>query len=130
MNTKLLRSPLKFWQEIVFVVPIGLLLFEATKWTMRSQTIDGWDILLFIWFLPLFICLIGQFFWKSEALAVTLSVLLGFSSFVVICMALFGIHYSPSYRAKSIAMLIIGIVCVIAAIKMFQKGFYPSVSMS
>jgi len=114
-------SALKFWQEIVFVVSIGLLLIEVSKWVMRSQAMDGWDIFLVIWILPLFICLIGQFFWKNHALAITLSVLLGLSSVIVIFMALYGIFNSPSYRTESIAMLIIGVVYVIAAFKMPAK---------
>jgi FtsH-binding integral membrane protein len=118
---KSLKSALKFWQEIVYVIPIGLLLIEVTKWVLRSQALDGADIFLFIWFLPLFVCLIGQFFWENEALAATLSVLLGLSSGVGILMALYGIFNSPSYRTESIAMLIIGIVCVFAACKMFSK---------
>ena len=121
MKIKSLRLVLKFWQEIVFVLPIGLLFIEIIKWIIRSQTMDVWDILLVIWFLPLFICLIGQFFWKNEALAFTLSVLLGFTSVIVIFMALVGIFHSPSYNTQHIPMLIIGIVCVIAAIKMPAK---------
>ena len=121
MTKNLLKSVPKFWQEIVFVVPIGLLLIEITKWVMRSQTMDGAAIFMAIWFVPLFICLIGQFFWKNEALAATLSVLLGLSSVIAILMAFYGIFNSPSYRTESIAMLIIGVVCVIAAIKMFAK---------
>jgi len=114
-------STLKFWQEIVFVVPIGLLFIELTKWVMRSQAMDGWDIFLVIWMLPLFVCLIGQFFWKNQTLAIILSVLLGLSSVTVIFMALYGIFNSPSYRTESIAMLIIGVVLVIAAFKMPAK---------
>ena len=118
---KSLKSALKFWQEIVLVVPIGLLLIEVSKWLIRSQTLDGWDILLIIWFLPLFICLIGQFYWKNKTLAVTLSVLLGISSVIVILMASWGISNSPSYRMESIAMLVIGVVSVIAVITLPRK---------
>ena len=118
---KSLKEVLKFWQEIVSIVPIGLLLIEITKWVIRSQTMDRWDIFLVCWMLPLFICLIGQFFWKNQTLAVTLSVLLGLSSVIAILMALYGIFNSPSYRIESIAMLIIGLVCVIAAFKMPAK---------
>lgn len=126
MEPKLLKSALKFWQEIAFLVPIGLLLIEITKWVMRSQTMDGWNIFLVLWFLPLFICLLGQFFWKNEALAITLSLFLGLSSVVVILMAFYGIINSPSHRIGSIVMLIIGVVCIIATftmpIKYIQSG--------
>ena len=127
MKTKLLKSALKFWQEIVLVVPIGLLLIEVSKWIMRSQTLDGADIFLVIWFLPLFSCLIGQFFWKNEALAVTLSVLLGLSSVVVILMGFYGVFNSPSYRTESIVMLVIGVISVIAVITMYRK-YRPNIN--
>ena len=88
---------------------------------MLQQTMDGADIFMLIWFLPLFICLIGQFFLKNKTLAITLSVLLGLSSVIVILMALWGISNSPSYRTESIVMLIIGLVSVIAVITMPRK---------
>jgi len=74
-----------------------------------------------IWFLPLLVCLVGQFFWKNEVLAVSLSILLGISSVIVILMALWGISNSPSYRMECIAMLVIGVVLVIAVITMPRK---------
>ena len=121
MKNKSLKSVLKFWQEIVLAVPIGFFLIEMTKYVMRSQTMDVWIILLAIWLLPLLVCLVVQFFRKSEALAVTLSVLLGLSSVIVIILALVGIFYSPTYMAQHIPMFIIGVVCVIAAITMSRK---------
>ena len=129
MENKSVKIVLKFWQEIVFVVPIGVLLIEITKYVMRSQTMDGADIFMVIWFLPLLVCLVGQFFWKSEALAVTLSVLLGLSSVVVIFMALYGIFNSPSYRTGCIIMFIIGVVSVIAAFTMSRK-YNPNINAS
>ena len=121
MNKVTLKSALKFWQEIVFVISIGLFLIEVSKWITHSQTMDGWDILLICWMAPLLICLVGQFFWKNKTLAITLSVLLGLSSVIVVLMALSGIFNSPSYRTESIVMLVIGIVLVIAAFKMPAK---------
>ena len=118
---KSLKSALKYWQEIVLVVPIVLLLIEASTWIMRSQTWDGSAIFMVIWFLPLLVCLVGQFFWKNEVLAVSLSILLGISSVIVILMALWGISNSPSYRMECIAMLVIGVVLVIAVITMPRK---------
>ena len=81
---------------------------------------DGWDILLVCFFVPLLICLIGQFFWKNEGLTIVLSVLLGFSSFVVILMALYGISTTSIelIMTQSIAMLILGIIGLVAAITM------------
>jgi len=118
---KSLKSSLKFWQEIVLAVPIGLLLIEITSRVIRSQTMDGADIFMVIWFLPLLVCLVGQFFWKNEALAVTLSALLGLSAVIVILMGLWGINNSPSYRTESIMTFVIGLVGVIAVITMPRK---------
>ena len=121
MKNQSLKTALTFWQEIVFSVSIGLLLIEITKWVMISQTMDVWDILPVCFLLPLFICLIGQFFWKNETLSLTLSILLGISSVIVIFMALYGLRNSLSYRTESFVMLVIGLVCVIASITMSRK---------
>ena len=115
---KSLKSGLKFWQEIVFIVSIGLLLLEIAGRAVRVQSMDGWDVFLVCWTLPLFVCLIGQYFWKKNTLAIILSVPLGLSSVIAVFMALYGIINSPSYRAESMVMLIIGMVLVIAAYKM------------
>ena len=120
---------LKFWQEIVLIVPIGLLLIEITKNRGLQQTMDGADIFMVIWLLPLLVCLIVQFFRKSETLALTLSVLLGISAVIVTLMALWGISNSPSYRTESIAMLVIGMLSVIAAITMSRK-YNPNTNAS
>jgi FtsH-binding integral membrane protein len=127
MKNKSLKSVLKFWQEIVLAVPIGLLLIEITKNRMLRLTMDGADIFMVLWFLPLLVCLVGQFFWKKEAVAETLSVFLGVSAVIVILMALWGISNSPSYRTESIAMLVIGVVSVIAVITMPRK-YNPNIN--
>jgi len=122
-------SALKFWQEIVLIVPIVLLLSEITKnRVILTQTIDGADIFMVIWFLPLLVCLVGQFFWKNEALAVTLSVLLGISAVIVILMGLWGIKNSPSFRTESILTFVIGVVSVIAVITMSRK-YNPNINV-
>jgi len=126
---KSLKTALKFWQEIVLLVPIGLLLIEITTRAMRSQTMDGADIFMVIWFLPLFVCLIGQFFWKNEGLALTLSVLLGLTSVIVILMGLWGINNNniPLYWTQSVIMFVIGVVWVIAVITMPRK-YNPNIN--
>ena len=127
-----LKSVLKFWQEIVFVVSIGLLLIEITKSVMLRQTMDRWDIFLVCFMLPLFICLIGQFFWKKKALAVCLSVLLGLSSFVFILMALYfiGTTSASANIVRAITMLILGIFLLVAAITMPKKNEYQPDNLS
>jgi len=88
---------------------------------------DRADIFMVIWFLPLLVCLVGQFFWKKEALAGTLSVLLGLSAMIVILMGLYGIFNSPSCRTVSILTFIIGVVSVIAVITMPRK-YNPNIN--
>jgi hypothetical protein len=126
MKVKSLKSVLKFWQEIVFLFPIGFGLTALAKAVMHGYTMDGSDIFLVVFFFPLLICLIGQFFWKSEALAICLSVLLGLSSFVVILMALYGIGTTSIklIMIQSITMLIWGIIGIVAAITMPLKNEY------
>ena len=129
MKSEFLKSVLKFWQEIVFVIPIGLLLIEISKTVISRHTMDGADIFLVCWFVPLLICLIGQFFWKSEGLAIFLSLPLGISSFVVILMALYGIGTTSIklIMIQSIIMLIWGIFGIVSAVTMPIKKNIPSV---
>lgn len=129
MTAKSLKSVLKFWQEIVFVVPIGFGLTALAITVMLGYTMDGWDILLVCFFVPLLICLICQFFWKSGVLSSILSVLLGISSFIVILMALYGISTTSieTIMIQSIIMLIGGITGVVAAITMSASNkFAPN----
>jgi len=80
MNKKTLKSALKFWQEIVFLIIFGsLLIYDALNTTVVFQTIGG--IVISCIFLALFICLVGQFFWKNLILGIYLAVLLGLGSF-------------------------------------------------
>ena len=109
-----------YWQEIVFVVPIGLLLFSITKSVMLRQTMDQWDIFLVCFFVPLLICLIGQFFWKNQTLALILMPILVITCLVVILMALYGISTTSIklIMTQSIIMLIVGIIGIVAAVTM------------
>jgi hypothetical protein len=118
---KSLKSALKFWQEIVFVVSIGLLLIEITKWVMLSQTMDGWDIFLVCSMLPLLVCLIGQLFWKNKALAIVLSCLLVLSSVIFILMSLYFIGTTSTKMIQAIAMFILGLFLLFAAVTMSRK---------
>ena len=73
---KSLKSALKFWQEIVFVVMIGLPLFGFMIEIILGRIIDKTDIFCFCIGLPILICLIGQFFWKNGTLSMCLAPLL------------------------------------------------------
>jgi len=122
---KSLKSVLKFWQEIVFLIPIVFGATALAKAVMFGYTMDGWDIFLVCFFVPLLICIVGQFFWKNQTLSIILSVLLGISSFVVILMALYGISTTSIQliMTQSITMLIWGIIGTVAAITMSKKYF-------
>ncbi|MBL7736749.1 MAG: hypothetical protein JNL51_14925 [Chitinophagaceae bacterium] len=126
MRIKPLTSGLIFWQETAFVIPLGILLIEMTaNHSIAFRQII--DTICFCFFLILFVCLIGQFFWKNQALAVTLSILLGASSLLLFFAALYALNTSPEHLT-SIAMLILALFLVIAAITMPYK-FNSKMSM-
>jgi|GEM_PF-2418386 len=122
---KTLKTVLKFWQEIVFVIPLGILLIEmSTKYfVVFRQTID---IACFCFFSILLICLVGQFFWKNKILAVILSVVLGLSSFVLILISLYALTTSLQV-VQAVAMLFLGLFLSFTAIKMFMKFFQKNI---
>jgi hypothetical protein len=118
---KSLKSTLTYWQEIVFTVSIGLLLLEITRSVMLQQTMDEWDIFLCLFFLPLFICLIGQFFWKNEVLGIILSILLGLSSVIFILMSLYFFSTTSTKMIQAVTMFIFGIFLLFASFTMPKK---------
>jgi len=77
---KTLKSVLKFWQEIVFIIPTGILItvFLAQMFTGNPNNMlkDGLGIATFCFLAFLFICLVVQFFWKNETLAIVLTPIL------------------------------------------------------
>ena len=121
MTIKLLKSMLKFWQEIAFIISLGILLIDmSARFSVVFQQL--FSIICFCSFLVLLICLIGQFFWKNVALSCVLSIILGLSSFVFIFMCLSFLYTSPKI-ITGVAMLVFGVFLVIAAITMPIK--YP-----
>ena len=122
---KSLKSVVKFWQEIVFTVSIGLLLIVLTKWVYNSNTMDRWDIFLASFLLPLFICLIGQFFWKNGSLAVILAFLLGLSSIVFIFMSVYYMSTTSTEMVQAIIMFVMGFLYLGASFTMPIK-FFPN----
>lgn len=122
MKTIELKSLLKYWQEIAFMVSIGLLLFEITRFNLTQNSIDGWDIALFSFFLPLFVCLIGQFYWNNKPLSKVLSLILSIGSFVLILMAFYFIGTTNSKLLQAILMLAFGIFLLFAGLTMTRKN--------
>lgn len=86
MRISSLKSLLKFWQEIVFIIGLGILIGGITMNISNSfqHTIN---IIFYSLFVLLLSGLIGQFHWKNRILAVWLAVLLGLGSFYMILAA-------------------------------------------
>jgi len=79
MKIKSLKSALKFWQEIIFIIGLGILVGGITMNISNSfqQTIN---IIFYCLFVFLLICLVGQLYWKNWILALCLSAILGIGS--------------------------------------------------
>ena len=78
-----LKTALKFWQEIVFIIAIGIIVFGMTINRKVSFQHEG-NIIFYCIFVLLLACLVGQFFWKSFALSLWLAVILGLGSMYMI----------------------------------------------
>ncbi len=115
-------TTLKYWQEIVFIISIGLILFEVTRFNLIQNSVDGWDIALLSFALPLFVCLIGQFYWNSKTLSTILSVILSIGSFVFILMAIYFIGTTNSKLLQAISMLVFGVFLLFTGLTMTRKN--------
>lgn len=121
MRNKLFKSVSTFWKEFVFIVSIALVLFEFSKSLLLQHAIDGWDIALLSFVLPLLVCLIGQLFWKNKTLSIILSVLLALASFAFILMAFYSIGTSSAKVVQTIFMLILGVFLFVTSLLMPLK---------
>ena len=123
MNSKAQkRLVLKHWQEIVFIISIGLILFEIINFNLSQNSIDSWDIALLSFIFPLFVGLIGQLFWKNKTLSTALAMLLSIGSLIVILMACYFIGTTSSQHVQAILMLVVGIFLLFTAITMTRKN--------
>jgi len=122
MKTTTQKRLLKYWQEIAFITSIGVLLFEITKFNLFQNSIDGWDLALISIILPLFVCLIGQLYWKNKTLSIVLSVILSIGSFILILMSFYFIGTTSSKLLQAISMLIFGIFLLFAGLTMTRKN--------
>jgi hypothetical protein len=126
---KSLKSMLRFWQEIFFIIPMGIILIVMVSDVFMRQTSmfdDGLGIATFCFLLILFICLIGQLFWKNEVVSLCITPLL-------VLYSLFWIFVSfamPKYIAYDIpnpnnhlrpVILIVALFLLFAAITMPRK---------
>lgn len=128
MKIRWLRSLLLFWQEMLFILSIGLLLAEISRFYWIGNSIDAWDLVLLSFVLPLLVSLVGQLFWHNKGLAVFLSVVLAVSSFVIILMAIYFVATTSTSLSQAIFMLIFGLILLSAALTMTSKNRHFTVN--
>ena len=76
---KSLKSALKFWQEIIFILGLGFLIIGMTM-NANVAFKQVFNIVSYCIFVSFLICLVGQFYWKNLILALMLAVLFGLGS--------------------------------------------------
>lgn len=121
MKNNTLKWLLWFWQEISLILLTSILLLNISRYVLINHSLDAWDIAALAYAVPVFIGLIGQFFWKNKILSNILFVLLFVGSVLIILTAfmLFGI--STSNLIDATLMLVLGIFCFVAALSMYTK---------
>jgi len=128
---KSLKSALKFWQEIVFIVMTGLPLTVFIKdLIILGRTIDGTDILCLCFLIPVFLCLAGQFFWKNGTLSMCLAPLLFLYSlfwiFVSFAMPRYIDYDVPNPNNYLRPVIFIGALFLIFAAITMPKKYYSN----
>ena len=125
---KSLKAVLKFWQEIVFIIMLGMWIGGIT---MNTSVYFQHTISIFFYcmFILLLVCLVGQFYWKNFALGLCLAIISGLGSAYMILAALSDIakmdHTDRGYHETLLlAFLFIGLT--ITAILMPYK-YYKSI---
>ena len=87
MKSHSLKSALYFWQEIIFIIALGVLIIGITI-NISISFQYKMNIVFYCLFVLLLICLIGQFYWKKKVLSLWLAVILGLGSAYMILAAL------------------------------------------
>lgn len=123
MKTSILNKKLLlFWQEIVFILSTGVLLFEITKFGLNQNVFDIWDKAILNFVLLVFVTLLTQLYFNNKIVSTILSALLSLSSITVIFMALYSIGTSNSKLTQAIVMFFTGIFLLFTAITMATKN--------
>ena len=73
---KSFKSVKKFWQEIIFMIPIGISIIVMLIDIYNGRINDGLGIAISCFHVILFICIVGQLFWKNGTLSICLAPLL------------------------------------------------------
>jgi len=128
---KSLKFVLNFWQEIVFAVTIGLLLTVFIKdLIILRRAIDGTDIFCLCFLIPVFLCLVGQFFWKNGTLSMCLAPLLflysSFWIFVSFAMPRYIDYDVPNPNNYLRPVIFIGALFLIFAAITMPKKYYSN----
>ena len=124
MEITKLKSAVKFWQEIAFIVVIGIYVFGITM-NISVSFQYGVNILFYGIFVSLLVVLIGQFFWKNLILAMILAPILALGAVWGILAALSDFGKIPAGDTKAfVGYSLITLFCIgltIAAITMPKK---------
>jgi len=105
MSNSIVRFTLRFWQELIFLFSVCLLLLEFTKTMILKNQLDNWDILFIVCIVPIACGLSFQFieFHKKTALALAAMLIIG--SLVFVAMSLYYLIHSNGNLAGAIGML-------------------------
>ena len=127
MKSEHLKTVLKFWQEIVFIIAIGIIVFGITM-NMKVSFQHVGNIIFYCIFVLLLVCLVGQFFWKNFALSLWLAVILGLGSMYMIIAILYD-YKNGDYHGTILGLmfgffLAIGltITAILMPVKYFKSG--------
>lgn len=119
-------TTIKFWQEIVFVIPVGIFLIDL--FIGHPEMFDEvFDIAIICFHLVLFICLVGQFFWKNRKVAIVLTPFLLLYSFFGVFVS-YAMPKDNPYSHLRILILILALFFVVATISMLEKYLTKSIS--
>ena len=103
------KKILPFWQEIIFIFMLGSMLSGII--TNASEMFQyTFNIVIVCIFLPVFICLIGQFFWKNLVLGMQLSIPLALGSMYMILAALSDLNKVPEGNTRATVGLLFAVI--------------------
>ena len=101
-----MRFTLRFWQELIFLFSISILVLEFTKGMILKDTLDAWDITLAISLIPITLGLSFQFIEFHKKTAFILAGLLIASSSLFLFMAMYNIVAANGEVGNSMGMLL------------------------
>lgn len=116
------KSLQNYWQEIVFILSIGLVLFEVARFNLTQKSMDNWDLALVSLILPLLVGLVFQLYSYNRNLSKLLSIFLTTGSIVMVTMAINFIATTNSPFPEAFSMLIFGVFLCNAGVTMTRKN--------